>query len=253
MPALVAVLAAVALFCVLGVLAFAAGRAILNADSEPAIRDAASTVGFRVGAVHALILGLIFGSVHADWNESQQRAKEEARTIAEAYFVLQPVKSAEAVALQQRLSDYLDRVIEEVRSGDVTVAPGDRGHSLIGVYKLLAALPTDNDTHRALKAELRARLTAMARLRVQRHAQSGATLSPWFWIFYFTSFIVIAFCMGVFPLRSRYVLLISLYSAVIGFLAVTLFSTSRPYEEPGQISVSSFVETKKWIAELDKN
>ena len=59
--------------------------------------------------------------------------------------------------------------------------------------------------------------------------------------------------MGVFPWRTRFIVLISLYSAVIGFLAITLFGTSRPYEEPKRISVSSLVETKKWITELDKN
>ena len=74
--------------------------------------------------------------------------------IAETYFALQQISSAEAVALQQRLSDYLDRVIEEVRSGGKSITPSDQSYALVSVYKLLAALPSENDTQRALKAEL---------------------------------------------------------------------------------------------------
>lgn len=245
-----AVVLSILVFTTIGSVTLGFAQWFFGKDREQKKYDIASTIGFRVGSIHALVLGLVFGSVHNGWMVAQGNLAKEARTAAELYVVLSDLKAEPALSLKRRVEGYVNRMGVELEAAAGYLSNSDSAHSIANVYQLVAQLPTATDQEREAKLEVRRLIIQLSDLRAQRQSTANQNISPWFWGFYFLSFVMIVFCMGVFPWRKIYIGMIMLYCVVIGFCAISIHGLGSPYSEPMIVQEKSIIAAKEWIGQL---
>ena len=76
-------------------------------------RDLASSVVFRVSALHGLILALVFAQEMFSYQQLRLQTATEANAIADIYFDAGRYGDTEKVKIQKELSDYIRVVIDK--------------------------------------------------------------------------------------------------------------------------------------------
>jgi hypothetical protein len=88
-------------------------RWVVGGEAEGHERDLASSVIFRVSALHGLILALVFAQEMIDYQQLRYQTATEANALADIYFDAGRYGNAETGPIQKELNEYLHVVIDK--------------------------------------------------------------------------------------------------------------------------------------------
>ena len=221
----------------------AAHWALARRDVETAEhRELASSVIFRVSALHGLILSLVFAQLVFDYRELNSEASEEAAALSDLYFDVERYGAAGIEEMRTALRDYARLVIEEEwpdlgRSGALS---GEAWAAWDRAYEIVLNLEPGTPREAALRDNMLARVHRVAQLRDARVSHGLMGLDGLFWIPALAGVLVVAAGFHTFRPTRHNVILLSLYGAFTGLVLFMIYALSDPFGDPGALRPSAF-------------
>lgn len=82
-------------------------------DKRPTItRTFAQQMALRIGTLHALIIGLVFGVIASEYMDLEKSLDMEAATIGSLYTALTTIQTEDTAKIRNQLAHYLKDIIE---------------------------------------------------------------------------------------------------------------------------------------------
>lgn len=206
-------------------------------EPQDRTHDAASSIGFRIAALHGLILGLVYAQELSDYQSIRQILTDEAVAISDIYNDMRRFGGPAVAVVQADLAQYLRTAAgsELDELGDGSGLSADGWQHWESVYESVLDLEAQNDRQSFLRQTMLERAKDIARYRQQREASADDHFSSLFWGPAIIGVILLAIPYYVFrPTRTHLVLLavFGLYSGVILFF---IYAFANPFREPGKL------------------
>lgn len=135
----------------------------------------AGSVIFRVGALHGLILALVFAQQIVSHNAIREAINKEASVIEDVFFDLERYDDLKTIEARKNLARYVHTVINhewEILASEKRLSTTAR-HEWEGVYQFILNLKPTNRRQEFLQATMVRNIQTVASLRQARDAKSG--------------------------------------------------------------------------------
>ncbi len=201
----------------------------------------ADSVIFRVAALQALILALVFAAEEARYRDLQHTIVEEAAAVADVFHNLGRYGGPAATPLREATARYVRIVIEEEwpalaegRLSEAAAREWDRVYD--GVLDLEAA----TDRERSLRAFMLDDIHGLWALRGERQQIAVSNVSAVFWVAALAGFV----CVVVPYFRYRpmpvHLLLLGVFAGYNGLVVYAIYALGTPYAEPAVVAPAAF-------------
>lgn len=229
----IAMLAAI----VLGVVPYVLVRAVLSRDPPDVTQNVAGTVAFRVGAVHALILALVFAEAHENHADLREEVSKEITAIEHISQNLKRWGGPETQRPRELLDGYVSDVIE-YEWDDAARPAGDRQtRQVLNELDLsLLDLKGANQRQEALRTRMLEDVRALEDHRKIRLSLTHRSVPGLFWWVALTGFAITVALFFVFSATLLHVLMLAAYGAYTGLVLYFVLALSHPYLGPAAIN-----------------
>lgn len=191
-------------------------------------RALTSDVMARVGALHGLILALVFANAQQGAGEFEAETASEAVAVTEVYFNAQRLG---AQALQAASTDYLRASIEHdwpsLHSRQELSDEGWRAWRRMLEASL--ALAPDGRAQALLADGIHANVVAIQSLRQNRGFHAQKRLSIEFWIVSVAGLLLVATLLFVHEVSPTHDVIMAMYSAFTGLTIFMIYDLSHPF------------------------
>lgn len=203
----------------------------------------AGSVVFRIGALHGLILALVFAQQMVSHNLIRDAIEKEASIIEDVFFDLERYDAIETIEARKMLARYVYTVINhewEVLASEKRLSTSAR-HEWEGVYQFILNLDPSTRRQELLQTTLVRNIQTVSSLRQARDAKSelgsGEVL---FWIAAIIGVILVSASFFTFkPTRLNIFLLVA-YGIYTGLIFGLIASVSDPYNQPAELQPHAF-------------
>ncbi len=227
-------------------------RWISGSEHETHERDLASSVVFRVSALHGLILALVFAQEMFSYQQLRLQTATEANAVADIYFDAGRYGDAEKVPIQKELSDYIRVVVDKEWPGlgETNRLSPEAWAQWDEAYRAILDLVPTNPRQQSLRGHMLDRIYLVSESRTKRESTVADSLSGIFWFAAISGVIFIALAYYSYPPMRRNIVLISLFGAYTGVILFLIFAFSNPYTQPAELSPGPFLRLQEQIAAL---
>ena len=223
---------------VAGTIAISIGTYLIarRISGEPSERhkEMAGAMVARIGALHVLIIALVFAQEMAAYQRLEAQTASEASAIADVY---NDAKRYDAVALkplQAARSDYLRIVL------DTEWAKLGRGEGLEATawsswdlaYNTVLDLAPQKPRQISLREHMLASLHSISASRDMRESEASTSVAGFFWLAALSGVILIAIGYYIYPPERQNLVLLALFSAYTGAILFLIFGFSNTYSPP---------------------
>ncbi|MCP4381937.1 MAG: DUF4239 domain-containing protein [Hyphomicrobiales bacterium] len=198
-------------------------RATVDEDSH----ELASSMVFRVAAMHGLILGLVFAEELSNLNAIKAGVVREANQLEGIYndlelFAASGGGQGDVAAIQQTMKLYVGELIANEwtalnQEGNLSTTVSGYWRTM---FRQLLALPASGDQQTWLRDRMLTKIDAIGLERDNREVAATTDISPTFWIVAFAGLAAIAAPYYVFRPNRVTMFLLVLYAA---YVAVVLY------------------------------
>jgi hypothetical protein len=223
---------------------YAAMRRLFGRSQEVDTKELASSVIFRISALHGLIIALVFAQEMADFQNVRSEMSVEVTAIADVYNDARRYSADAASAIGPELESYLETVIgsEWERLGaEGRLDPGAWA-AWERVYETVLDLPAASPRETALRDHMLSRIHDIAEERERRAAAAHSIVDRMFWWAAVAGVVFMSLGYYTFPPTRPNVILLCLFGAYTGIILYFIYAFSSPYVAPGQVSPRQFVE-----------
>lgn len=215
-------------------------------DKQPEMANAMVT---RIGALHGLILALVFAQEMASYQRLAVQMASEASAVADIFNDAGRYDAETLGPVQTNMTDYLGFVIDtEWDSLGRGEGLDDRAWAAWGsAYATVLDLEPANGRQASLRDHMLSQLHAIAAARDLRELNGTGSLIGLFWFAALSGVILIA--VGYYshrPERHNLVLM-SLFSAYTGVILFLIFAFSNPYSAPGFLEPDPLIELRSQL------
>jgi Protein of unknown function (DUF4239) len=225
----------------LATLPFLAVRHILADELPPKTGQVAETVTVRVGALHALILALVFAEAQSTHAELRQEVSKEIATIEHIALRLNQWDGPEVQPIRGQLAAYVSAVLQnEWRATSRAGGSGDARHAYDALDLGLLDLKADTPRRLALQPRLIADMDALQDHRKVRLSLFHRSLPGLFWWMALVGFAITVGFFFVFPATLAHLAMLSVYGAYTGLVLYFILALSHPYIGPAAIDTSPY-------------
>ncbi|MHC9234438.1 bestrophin-like domain [Pseudooceanicola sp. 502str34] len=219
-----------------------ATRALVGKTFGSDTEALASSVIFRVSALHGLILALVFAQELLDYNELQRVVLQEATAVADIYNEMRRYGGEDVAPVQAALSDYLQVVSgpEWAALGETQRLTGEGWRIWDDIYGRLLDLPPDTPRESALRDHMLSKAQTMAALRQEREATALHGISPLFWFAALAGVVLVTIPYFIFAPTRLHLVLLSIYGGFTGLVMYVIFAFSDPFGGPGAMDPAPF-------------
>jgi hypothetical protein len=213
-------------------------------------RDLASSVVFRVSALHGLILALVFAQEMFSYQQLRLQTATEANAIADIYFDAGRYGHDEKVKVQKELSDYIRVVIDKEWHGlgETNRLSPEAWAQWDESYRAILDLVPTNPRQQSLRGHMLDRIYLVSESRTKRESTVADSLNGIFWFAAISGVIFIAVAYYSYPPTHRNIILISLFGAYTGVILFLIYAFSNPYIPPAELSPGPFLRLQEQIA-----
>jgi len=209
-------------------------------DSEPL---AARIIG-RLGALHGLILALMFAQEMADYRDISRLVAKEASAISDVYSTLQQYDEenleATTTALSDLIVDYVKTVMREDRTWLAKEQLSQESWLLYQrIGKQLANLPHSDSELEDLQDLMQADWDAVSELHQRLRSVAEYDAPNFFWIVIITGFLVIVIPCNVYSPKLSNLVTLSAYAAFNGLVMYVIFTMANPFT--GALAIDSHI------------
>jgi len=217
-------------------------RWLVHGRIETPTADLASSILFRIGALHGLILALIFAQEQLKYSQLEQTVMQEAAAVADIYYGLGRYGGEEARELQVLTRDYVTSVIERdwPALGERSRLSDEAWIDWIAIFEGVLDLQPKNLRQQDLRAEMLDDLDDITSYRRARQAAAGASLSDLFWIAGIAGFALIVVPYFTYPPRRVNLVLFASFAGYTGLILYFIYALSNPFEEPALLEPVAF-------------
>ncbi|UJW87376.1 bestrophin-like domain [Devosia sp. SL43] len=200
--------------------------------------EMAGAMVMRIGALHGLILALVFAQEMAGYQRLETHTATEASAIADVYNDAARYDPVALMPLQQTMVSYTREIIES----EWPSLGRDEGLSAEAwlqwerAYAMALDLEPANARQTSLRDHMIAQLHAIATARNLRDADGSGSVFVLFWFAALSGVVLIA--LGYYSHRPEphNLVLMSLFSAYTGVILFLIYGFSNPYAAPAALS-----------------
>jgi len=220
---------------------FLARRCLMPRSDEQA-RELASSVIFRVAALHGLILALVFAEELSNSDALVQAVNREANQIESIYFDLGRYGGDHADQVRQAIAFYVKDVIEF--EWDLLGSEGRLSDDAWRYREIALQVLLDLDESTARLSWLRTRmLDQMAAVETERNNReiiAATDVSALFWIIAFVGVALVAAPYFPFAPNTANLSLLAVYAAYTGLVLFFIDAFDNPFAGFGGVRPVSF-------------
>jgi hypothetical protein len=203
-------------------------------------RALASDVMARIGAVHGLILALVFSSAHVSADRIQTDVTAEAVAATQVYF---NAKRYGAHDVQSAAEAYIHAVVDhDWASLHDTRRLSDQGW--LAWRKMLdasLALTPRDRRQELLAGEIHAGVLTVESMRQIRGYEGDQSLSLEFWVVAIVGLLLIATLLFVHKISRLHQALMAMYSAFTGLTLFMIYDMSHPFSGDMSVQPTAFL------------
>lgn len=230
---IIAMLAAITV----GVMPYVLVRAVLSRDPPDVTQGVAGTVAFRVGAVHALILALVFSEAHENHADLREEVSKEITAIEHISQNLKRWGGPDSQRSLALLDSYVTGVIEYEWDDSARPAGDRETRKLLNELDLeLLDLQPANQRQEALRTRMLQDVRALQDHRKVRLSLTHRSVPGLFWWVALIGFAITVALFFVFPATLLHILMLSAYSAYTGLVLYFVLALSHPFLGPAAIN-----------------
>ena len=189
-----------------------------------------------LGALHALILALIFAQEMADYRDVSRIVSKEASAISDVYHSLQEYDDENlqsTAAIRDLIVDYVKTVLVADRAA---LAEHRLSHQTWINYhrinKQLTNLQTTNNNQEDLRAQMLSDWDTVSGFHIRLRAIAEYEAPNFFWIVIIAGFIAVVIPFYVYSPKIANLMILSSYAAFNGLVVYVIFSIANPFTGP---------------------
>lgn len=213
-------------------------RLIMGGEAEGHEKELASSVIFRISALHGLILALVFAQEMVEYQQLKYEMATEAGAIADIYYDAARYGEGFKAPIQQAISAYVSQVIDgewqsladKGRLSNEAWAFWDKAYQ-----HALNLVPADK-RQESLRSQMLERLHDVSQSRTKRESNVADSIDSIFWFAALSGVIFIALAYYAYPPRRRNLLLLCLFGAYTGIILFLIYAFSNPYQPPAALA-----------------
>lgn len=236
-----------ALLFIAGAIALAFGpyylaRKVFLGRNTEKTDDLAGSVLFRIGALHALILALMFAHVTAQFLKLRNAVTEEAAATSDVYHDLERYGDPEITEIIRRdLALYAGTVInDEWPLLESRQLSGEAWARWRAVMDAILDLEPESRRQIDLRAFMLADMESIARFRERRQIGSKGNVPPMFWVVAIAGFVLISLPYFVFEPSPTNKMLLGIFAAYNGLVLYVIYATGHPFATPVAVDPEPF-------------
>ncbi|GMG84690.1 hypothetical protein LNKW23_39060 [Paralimibaculum aggregatum] len=210
----------------------------LTADT----RALADSMVFRIGALHGLILALVFAQELYEHQQIRDQTRLEATAIADIYFDAGRHGGEGSAEIRDRIAAYLRLAAgaEWQGLGSEKRLSSDAWAAWDGAYGAALDLAADTPRAESLRAHILERIHDIAELRVARENAALHRISPFFWFAACVGVVLVALPYFSFAPSGINLMLLGLFAGYTGLVLSFIYAFSDPYVPPGALAPVAF-------------
>ena len=195
------------------------------------IETFAQQMAYRIGALHALILSIVFSMLISEYMTLQKNLAAEAAAIGNIYEAALSLKPENATKIRDQLLIYLSEVIEKewepAHEGAVNVPTGI---IIFDIYKQLKNWSPSSPYEEKIQHYVMESLLKVGKLRIQRLFDRHHDRVPIiFWVIAVAGYILTLIPYLTVELNRFRFLLINCYAVIIGVIFYGTILLSNPF------------------------
>lgn len=234
-------------------LPFVIVRRRLSDDLPEKARDVAETVAVRIGAIHGLILALVFAEAQATHTNLQEEVSKETSTIEHIALQLDQWNGPEAGALRDQLAAYVTAVLQrEWQEPGRSQGDRDVGRAYYELDEGILNLKADTPQQQSLRGRMIMNMDDLQDHRKERLALLHRGLPALFWWMAIAGFLIIVGFFLVFPASALHTAIFSIYGAYTGLALYSILALSHPSAGPAVIDTTSYETVLEDLAQVPK-
>lgn len=220
---------------------FIARKLFLRRNTEKTY-DLAGSVLFRIGALHALILALMFAHVTALYLDLRNAVTDEAAATSDVYHDLERYGDSEITEIIRRdLALYAGTVInEEWPLLESRQLSSDAWAQWRKVMNAILDLEPESQRQVDLRAFMLQNMADIARFRERRQIGSKGNVPQMFWVVAIAGFALISLPYFVFEPSPANMMLLSIFATYNGLVLYVIFATGHPFDSPVAVDPGPF-------------
>ncbi len=219
------------------VLFYSVARRALSHKTDEHSQDMASSIIFRIAALHGLILALVFAQELTNYNEVRKTVTEEAIAVGDVFFDLGRLDPDRTVKLRQALTSYAHAVVHDEwgrlgTGGGLSPAAWRYWET---TYQGILDLEVEGKRDKALISLMLPRVRKIAGYRQMRVNAVSYGLNPLFWTVAIVGLLVVAVPYLIFPPTFMNLTLLSIFGGYTGLVMFAIAAVANPYLAPGEL------------------
>lgn len=206
-------------------------------DGQDRHPEMANSMVVRIGALHGLILALVFAQEMAQYQRLETQTATEASAIADVYNDAARYDPVVLAPLQQTMVDYVRDVItiEWPALGDGQGLNDDAWLQWERAYATVLDLEPANARQTSLREHMITQLHAIATARNLRDTDGNASIIYLFWFAALSGVVLIALGYYSHKPDRHNLILMALFSGYTGVILFLIYGFSNPYMPPAAL------------------
>lgn len=219
-------------------LPYSVGRWILRHEDSTVTKELASSILFRIGALHALILALVFADGQAAFIKMKTIVTDEAASVTDVFYDLERYDEKATVFIRSSIVDYAAVVVQDEWDDLAEGRLNEQAWTYWrNVFDAVLNLEPENLRQETLRELMVAKLSGVAQLREKRWSGTKMGLPFTFWVIALAGFALVSLPYYVFAPRADHIVLLTTFALYNGLVLYLILDVSKPYQ--GLIRLSS--------------
>ena len=225
-------------------------RYLAGGDPEQHTKDLASSVIFRVSALHGLILALVFAQEMVEYQQLKFESTVEVNALADIYFDARRFDPDLAPQVQEPINGYLELVVSKEWDflGSQGRLFGPAWGQWDAAYEAILNLEPVGKRQESLRSHMLDSIHLVSQTRVKRENHAENAISGLFWFAALAGLVLIALAYYPYPVVRYNIALIMMFGAFTGLILFFIYAFSNPYSPPGAIGTGPYQRLIEQIA-----
>ncbi len=223
----------------LALAAYLMARAVAAPRMTEDTKALADSMVFRIGALHGLILALVFAQELLAYREIRLGLAIEATAVSDLYFDIARYAPAPeiAAAVRAALEDYVRIAVgpewESLAATDRLLQSAWEAREI--VYGAVLDLVPETPRQETLRAKMLADIHTLAQLRDAREVAALSAISPMFWVAAFAGVLLVVLPYFRFAPTALNMVLLASFAAYAGLVLSFIYAFADPFAAPGRL------------------
>lgn len=223
--------------CFLAIAPYFVARKLLLPITDEKSKDLAGSVMFRVGALHSLILALVFAQELLNFSEARHTMMREAALVGNVYYDLKRYDDAQTTSAQKNLIEYTRIVLERewrklAEEGRLDEQAWQEWQA--AYMKVLDLVPV-NARQEALKEIMIHQVRELSELRIKRETEALTGTNALFMFAAIAGIVIMSIAYFPFSPNRVNLLLLLLFGVYTGLVIYFIVAFSNPFSGAGYV------------------